>query len=134
MRSEQDSIAGSIPAAESTPAAESIPIALGRDSRYRTGDVSSGGSVWAAVRPRPAASVKEMTTMKSHRWVRTQLLTLVVMTAGTAGLHPAAAADKAIDLDRLAANGAESLVSTDVVAPSPVKVKNKVTNKAVGQT
>lgn len=44
---------------------------------------------------------------------------------------PSKSADKSVNLD--GATGNESVVSTNVVTTFPVKVKNKVTNKAVGQ-
>src|SRR6476659_8882186 len=49
----------------------------------------------------------------------------------SAAFHPAAAASKNVDL-----NGdgtAESPVSLTVVTTYPVKIQNKITNKAVGQ-
>jgi hypothetical protein len=46
---------------------------------------------------------------------------------------PVFAADKNIDLDGNTANGAESNAALNVVTTSPTQIKNKVTNKAVGQ-
>src|SRR5262245_12607941 len=47
---------------------------------------------------------------------------------------PVFAADKNINLDGNAANGNESNVALNVISTSPTTVKNKATNKAVGQS
>lgn len=53
---------------------------------------------------------------------------LAIVDLGSAG--PARATDKNVNLDGVAGN--ESVVSLSVISNSPVKIRNKITNKAVG--
>lgn len=70
--------------------------------------------------------------MRISVFIRRGVLGFAVVAAGA--LPQSFAADKPLDLDALSGNGAESLASLNVVTTSPVKVKNKITNKAIGQS
>lgn len=69
--------------------------------------------------------------MLTGRIRRTLVLGAAFLTISAFAGTPARSADKNVNLD--GPTGNESNVSTNVVTTSPVKIKNKVTNKAVGQ-
>ena len=48
-------------------------------------------------------------------------------------IGPAQAATKTVDLDGQTANGAESACELNVLQTFPVKIENKITNKALGE-
>ena len=53
--------------------------------------------------------------------------------AATLSIGPALAATKPVDLDGQTANGAESACELNVLQTFPVKIENKITNKALGE-
>ena len=63
---------------------------------------------------------------------RLHSLLVVLAIAAAFGVLAAWAASKSVDLDGKTTNGAESSVALTVVTTYPVKIENKVTNKAIG--
>ena len=57
---------------------------------------------------------------------------VILAVAAAFGVLAAWAASKSVDLDGKTTNGAESTVTLTVVTTYPVKIENKVTNKAIG--
>ena len=73
-----------------------------------------------------------MTARHRHSTVLRQATLLVTLFALASAGGLALAADKNVDLDGKTANGSESNANLTVLATFPVKIRNKVTNKAVG--
>ena len=69
--------------------------------------------------------------MQSRGWVRISGL-LAIIAAASLVQPSALAATKTVDLDAQAANGSESQCDLNVLSTFPVKIENKVTNKALG--
>ena len=72
--------------------------------------------------------------MKRERYQSASIHVCCFLIAVGAWLVPVFGADKNVDLDGRTTNGAESNVSLAVVTTFPVKIKNKVTNKAIGDS
>jgi hypothetical protein len=67
-----------------------------------------------------------------RRLSRMQLTCGAILSAVSLLVTPAQAATKTVDLDGNPANGAESQCDLNVLQTFPVKIENKVTNKAIG--
>src|SRR5262245_14514276 len=111
-------------------------VAIGPKWRYRTTRAPLGSAPFRLSRISISRAVHQERgfTMRLNRMLRQGLAIVAALSMVTVWpAAPVLAADVNINLDGNATNGNESNCALNVVNTSPTAIKNKVTNKAVGQ-